>query len=114
MQKQTQYNKIRKGQHNERYKHIKTEILIEYLEKEGRRGRKRLIARARCGNLEEVAGEGEKKMRTISGRRMCSDTQGTHPSRRGGVRKNKHKGGGMVKRRGKRMKRKTIEVYSGT
>ena len=38
VQKQTQYNKIRKGQYNERYKHIKTEIPIEYLEKEGRGG----------------------------------------------------------------------------
>ena len=54
-------------------------------------------------------------MRTMSGRggnvtsfarRMCSDTQGTHPSRRGGVRKNKHEGGGMVKRRGKEEEKK--------
>jgi len=36
VQKQTQYNKIRKGQCNKRYKHIKTEIPIEYLEEEGR------------------------------------------------------------------------------
>ena len=53
VQKQTQYNKIRKGQYNERYEHIKTEIPIEYLEKEGRGGSQRLIARARCGNLQE-------------------------------------------------------------
>ena len=38
VQKQTQYNKIRKGQYNESYKHIKTEIPIEYLEKGGRGG----------------------------------------------------------------------------
>ena len=49
VQKQTQYNKIRKGKCNERYKHIKTEIPIEYLEKEGREGSQRLIARVRCG-----------------------------------------------------------------
>ena len=66
-----------------------------------------------------MAGEGGKKMCTMSGRggnitssvrRMCSNTQGTHPSRRGGVRKNKHEGGGMVKRCEKRKKRKTTEV----
>ena len=38
VQKQTQYNKIRKGQYNEKYEHIKTEIPIEYLEKKGRGG----------------------------------------------------------------------------
>ena len=38
VQKQTQYNKIRKAQYNERYEHIKTEIPIEYLKKEGRGG----------------------------------------------------------------------------
>ena len=53
VQKQTQYNKIRKGQYNERYRHIKTEIPIQYLEKEGRGRSARLIARARCGNFEE-------------------------------------------------------------
>ena len=42
-----------KRQYNERYKHIKTEIPIEYLEKAGREGSQRLIARARCENLEE-------------------------------------------------------------
>ena len=47
---------------------------------------------------------------TSSVRNMCSDTQGIHPSRRGGVRKNKREGGGMVKRRGKRKKRKTTGV----
>ena len=54
-------------------------------------------------------------MRTMSGRggnitsfvtRMCSDTQGTHPNRRGGVRKNKLEGGGMTKRRGKEEEKK--------
>ena len=53
VQKQTQCNKIRKGQYNERYKHKQTEIPTEYLEKETREGSKRLIAKARCGNLEE-------------------------------------------------------------
>ena len=38
---------------------------------------------------------------TSSVRRMCNDTQRTHPSRRDGVRKNKHEDGGMVKKRGK-------------
>ena len=40
--KQNQYNKIRKGKYNERYERIKTEIPIEYLEKEGRGGSRRL------------------------------------------------------------------------
>ena len=62
-----------------------------------------------------MAGEGKKKMRTMSGRgrnitsfitRMCSDTQETHPNRRGGVRKNKLEGGGMAKRRGKEDEKK--------
>ena len=51
------YNKTRKGKYNESYKHIKTEIQIEYLEKGGRGGQ-RLIARARCGNLEEQINTG--------------------------------------------------------
>ena len=38
---------------------------------------------------------------TSSVRRMRSNTQGTYPSGRGGVKKNKGEGGGMVKRRGK-------------
>ena len=39
-------------------------------------------------------------------RRMCSDTQGTHPNRRSGVRKNKREDGGVVKRRGKEEEKK--------
>ena len=42
---------------------------------------------------------------TSSVRRMCSDTRGTHPSR-GGVRKNKRGGGGMVEGRGKEEEKK--------
>ena len=62
-----------------------------------------------------LAGEREKKMRTMSGRggnitssviRICSNTQGTHSSRSGGVRKNKPEGEGMVKRRGKKKEKK--------
>ena len=44
-------------------------------------------------------------------RRMCNDTQGTHLSRRGSVRKNKHEGEGMVERHGKEEEKKcTTEV----
>ena len=36
------------------YKYIKpTNYYIEYLEEEGREGSQKLIARAKCGNLEE-------------------------------------------------------------
>ena len=38
---------------------------------------------------------------TSSTRRMCSNTQGIHLNRRGGVWKNKREGGGMIKRRRK-------------
>ena len=51
VQNQTQYNKIRKEQYNERYEHIKTEIPIEYLQKQRRGESQRLIARG-GGNLE--------------------------------------------------------------
>ena len=41
-------------------------------------------------------------------RRMCRDTQGIHPSRRGDVRKNKRECGGMVNIRGKDEEKKNI------
>ena len=43
VQKQTQCNKIKKEKYNERYKYIKTEIPIEYLENERRGGSQRLM-----------------------------------------------------------------------
>ena len=47
---------------------------------------------------------------TSSVRIICSDTQGTRPSRRGGIGKNKHEGGGMVKRREKEEEKKNKSV----
>lgn len=48
-----QYNKIQKARYNKRYKYIRTVGRVEYLKKEGNGGNQRLIARARCGNIEE-------------------------------------------------------------
>ena len=53
VQGQEQYNRIQISRYNERYKYIRTSVRAEYLEKEGRGGSQKLIARARCGNLEE-------------------------------------------------------------
>ena len=110
--------KIRKRNYNERYKYIKTEIPIEYLEKWRRGESLRLIARTRCGGKQILAGDGEKKMCTMSGRgrnikspdrKTCSDTQGIHPSRRCCARKNKREGRGMVKRLTKEEEKENIE-----
>ena len=63
VQKQTQYNKW------------KVQALIEFLETEGRGGSQRLIARARCGNLEE----GNKHWLEMEKRRcvLCQTEEGT-------------------------------------
>ena len=83
----------------------------------GKKGSQRLIARARRGNLEDMAGDGEKKTCTTSNRggnikssdrRICRDTQRIHPSRRSCVGKNKRGGGGMVKRLGKEEEKKNV------
>ncbi|KOC61333.1 hypothetical protein WH47_06691, partial [Habropoda laboriosa] len=50
VQQQRQYTKIEQSKYNIRYKYIRTIGLPEYSSKEGR-GQK-LIAQARCGNLE--------------------------------------------------------------
>ncbi|XP_053990568.1 uncharacterized protein LOC128882821 [Hylaeus volcanicus] len=47
------YNKIREATYNSRYKYIVTALCLEYLNKTGKRDNQKLIARIRCGNLEE-------------------------------------------------------------
>ncbi|KOC59102.1 hypothetical protein WH47_10928 [Habropoda laboriosa] len=68
VQQQRQYTKIEQSKYNIRYKYIRTIGLPEYLSKE-ERGQK-LIAQARCGNLENwnkywEEEEGRKEMRFV-------------------------------------------------
>ncbi|XP_053990557.1 uncharacterized protein LOC128882816 [Hylaeus volcanicus] len=53
VQKQVQYNKVREATYNSRYKYIVTALRPEYLNKTGKGDNQKLIARIRCGNLEE-------------------------------------------------------------
>lgn len=65
MQKQEQFEWIQRAKYNERYKRLRTEQLPKYLEKGGTRGSQRVVARARCGNMDE----GNKKWRDEDGRK---------------------------------------------
>ena len=53
MQGQEQYNRIQVSRYNERYKYIRTRVRAEYLEKGGGGASQKVIATARCGNMEE-------------------------------------------------------------
>ena len=52
-QGQWQWNRIREARYNKLYKHIYRVNLPKYLEERGERGSQSLMARARCGNMEE-------------------------------------------------------------
>ena len=53
IQEQVQYNKIRESKYNRVYKHIRCIGIPEYLSTRGEGNSQSLIARARCGNIEE-------------------------------------------------------------
>ncbi|KAI4483424.1 hypothetical protein M0802_013408 [Mischocyttarus mexicanus] len=53
IQGQIQNNKIREARYNPRFERLRTVARPEYLSKRGEGGSQKLIARARCGNIEE-------------------------------------------------------------
>ncbi|XP_078044049.1 uncharacterized protein LOC144473752 [Augochlora pura] len=52
VQQQKQFRKVAQSKFNPRYQKIKIWVLPEYLSKEGKGGCQKLVARARCGNME--------------------------------------------------------------
>ena len=74
-QGQVQHNKIQKSRYNERYKHIQTIELPEYLKKPGNGESQQLMAQARCGCMERWNRywEDEEKRKC----ELCEDAPGT-------------------------------------
>lgn len=75
IQGQTQYNRIQNSNYNRRYKHCKTFGLPAYLKKSGTKGSQKLIARARCGSIEERNKHWLKEVDRLC--ELCGEDQGT-------------------------------------